>query len=79
MWKYRYRREVIPDAEWEARCNALGEEGWSLVGAPRWWDDKRRAEDPGWLCFFKRTVSNREQLQRVFALSPQPEREEPTR
>ncbi len=61
MWRFRYRRELIPDACWEERCNALGAEGWGLLGAPRW----REGE---WLCFFKRTISNREQVAELFAL-----------
>jgi hypothetical protein len=68
MWKYRYRREVIPDASWEERCTELGEDGWSLIGAPLY------EPTDAWLCFFKRTVSNREQLKAVFALSPERER-----
>jgi hypothetical protein len=70
MWKYRYRREYLGDAELVEGCNALGEQGWSLVGPPAWvpgHDDQQ----PGgvWRCFFKRTVSNREQLREVFSLS----------
>lgn len=65
MWKYRYRREYLPDAELVEACNALGEEGWSLVGSP-WWESERGA----WGCFFKRTVTTREQIREVFSLSP---------
>jgi hypothetical protein len=56
MWKYRYRREHLADDLLVDACNDLGEEGWSLVGAPRWDRDRQR-----WACFFKRTISNREQ------------------
>lgn len=65
-WKYRYRRDCFPDDVLIERCNALGEEGWSMIGQPRW-----IAGDGVWSCFFKRTVSNREQLRAIFAMSPQ--------
>jgi len=66
MWKYRYRREVIADALWESRCNALGDEGWILLGPPL-------LREGRWLCFFRRTITNKEQVRRLFALHPQPE------
>jgi hypothetical protein len=74
-WKYRYRRDYFPDAELVEDCNALGEEGWSIVGPPRWVPPEvSRSSAPGsvgvWACFFKRTVSAREQLAEVFRLSP---------
>ena len=75
MWKYRYRREFFPDDALVDGCNALGDEGWSLVGPPRWvppFVDECGRESLGiWSCFFKRTVSSREQLRQVFSLSPQ--------
>lgn len=83
MWKYRYRREVVADAEWESRCNALGEEGWSMIGAPRWQPRMVGDDGPvaaGWLCFFKRTVSNREQaLRMIRGLDETPEQREASR
>jgi hypothetical protein len=77
MWKYRYRREYLPDDALVEQCNALGEEGWSIVGPPRWvppeTDVHGRVRDSVgvWACFFKRTVSEREQLAAVFRLSPE--------
>ena len=67
------------------RCNALGEEGWSLLGAPVWVPPEMPVHaderDTGclqsvgvWRCFFKRTVSTREQVREVFSLSPQESR-----
>lgn len=41
MWKYRYRREYLPDDALLDGCNALGEAGWSMIGPPR-----RVAGDP---------------------------------
>ena len=75
-WKYRYRREVISDESWEARCNALGEAGWSLIGAPRWQSRTVEVDGPvavGWLCFFKRTLSDREQLHALMRAEATPE------
>jgi hypothetical protein len=72
MWRYRYRRDFIPDDELLERCNALGQEGWSIVGPPRWVPPEQPYESVGlWSCFFKRTVSNREQLKQVFSLTPE--------
>jgi hypothetical protein len=71
-WKYCYRRDFIPDDELIERCNALGQEGWSIVGPPRWSPGDPEDRTNGvWVCFFKRTVSNREQLKQVFSLSPE--------
>jgi hypothetical protein len=73
MWRYRYRREYLGDDDLVDRCNALGEDGWSLVGAPAWVPGDPALETAGcWRCFFKRTVSNREQIAEVFALHPRP-------
>ena len=83
MWRYKYRREFFPDDGLVEGCNALGDEGWSLIGPPRWVPPEPGVDlipdDPEfrqlslgvWACFFKRTVSNREQIRQVFALSPQ--------
>jgi hypothetical protein len=81
MWRYSYRREFFPDDALVAGCNALGDAGWSLIGPPRWvppeYDAHGTFRSAGiWSCFFKRTVSTREQLKRVFALPL--EREEAT-
>ena len=70
MWRYRYLREFIPDDELIGRCNALGDEGWSMVGAPRWVPPEEDWATGLWACFFKRTVSNREQIRALFELSP---------
>jgi hypothetical protein len=72
MWKYNYRRDFIPDDELIERCNALGQEGWSIVGPPVWVPGDPEDFRAGiWRCFFKRTVSNREQLKQVFSLTPE--------
>lgn len=72
MWKYRYRREYLPDDVLVEQCNALGEEGWSIVGPPVWVPGDAERETAGlWRCFFKRTVSEREQLAAAFRLSPE--------
>lgn len=76
-WKYRYLREYLPDAELMGSLNALGEDGWSLLGPPVWVPPETNAhgkvrDSVGvWRCFFKRTVSSREQLREVFALPAQ--------
>ena len=71
MWKYRYRREYLSDDALVEQCNALGEEGWSIVGPPRWVPGDVVTQTAGlWRCFFKRTVSEREQLAAAFSLSP---------
>jgi hypothetical protein len=71
-WKYRYRRDYLGDAELVECCNALGEQGWSLIGPPVWVVGRDDGQQAGgvWRCFFKRTVSNREQLAEVFRLNP---------
>ena len=69
MWRYRYRRELLGDDELIDRCNLLGEVGWSIVGPPVWVPGDRGRETLGlWRCFFKRTVSDREQVAAAFAL-----------
>ena len=71
-FKYRYRREYYDDSYLVDGCNALGEQGWSLVGPPVWvpGDDRERAVGT-WRCFFRRTVSRRELVREVFSLKPQ--------
>ena len=76
-WRYRYLREYLPDEGLMGSLNALGEDGWSLLGPPVWVPPgplPGGAPDPEclgvWRCFFKRTVSSREHLREVFALSP---------
>lgn len=74
MWKYRYRRDYFTDDALVAGCNALGDAGWNLVGLPRWCPpmfERDGVQYPlgAWQCFFKRTVSNREQLTDVFRLN----------
>ena len=74
MSKYRYRRDYFADDDLIDRLNDLGEQGWSLLGQPRWVPGDGTQYTAGvWRCFLKRTVSNREQVQQVFALSPQRE------
>ena len=69
-FRFRYRREWLPDDELLARCNALGEEGWSLLGAPVWVPPQTpvhsEARDTGclgsvgvWRCFFSRAYANK--------------------
>jgi hypothetical protein len=73
-FRYRYRRDFLPDDELVDRCNALGAEGWSIVGPPRWVPGDPEDRTNGvWVCFFKRTISNREQLAEVFSLTPRQE------
>ena len=70
MWRYRYRRDYLRDDELVDRCNALGEEGWSLIGPPAWVPGDPKEHAAGlWRCFFKRTISNREQLAHAFSLT----------
>lgn len=72
MWRYRYRRDYVGDRELVEFCNGLGEQGWSLVGAPEWLPGDQRERAAGvWRLFFKRTVTTREQVREIFALSPQ--------
>ena len=76
VWRYRYRRDYLGDDDLVARCNALGEQGWSLVGAPRWMPGDPAEDTAGvWECFFKRVITSREQVARMFALHPQPSEE----
>jgi hypothetical protein len=77
MWRYRYRREYVGDDDLVARCNALGDGGWSLVGPPSWVppevDVHGVQRSVGvWRCFFKQVISNREQAMARFELHPQP-------
>jgi hypothetical protein len=73
VWRYRYRREYLGDEELVERCNALGDAGWNLVGAPEWEPGDAASETGGvWCCFFKRVVSNREQAMARFDLHPHP-------
>jgi hypothetical protein len=70
-WKYRYHLEFIPDDDLLERCNALGEAGWSMVGAPVWSPGDLERECLGvWRCFFKRVITTREQARALFALPP---------
>jgi hypothetical protein len=74
MWKYRYRREHLGDAELVDQCNWLGEQGWSLVGPPVWVPGDDAQEAAGvWRCFFKRTVTDREQAYEVLHRATTPE------
>ena len=68
-WVYRYRRELLGDDELIERCNALGDAGWNMVGPPVWVPGDLERETLGlWRCFFKRTVSDREQVAAAFSL-----------
>jgi hypothetical protein len=70
-WKYRYHLEFIPDDDLLERCNALGDAGWSMVGPPLWSPPDLERECLGvWRCFFKQTISHREQALEVFQLGP---------
>jgi hypothetical protein len=68
-WRYRYRREYLGDDDLVARCNELGDQGWALLGSPHWVPGDQDEHTAGvWRCFFRRVISNREQIREVFAL-----------
>ena len=65
--KFRFHRELIPDGQWEARCNELGDQQWNLFFMV--WKEEQAA----WMCFFRRALTTRESLAEKFGIAAERE------